>query len=126
MARTIDEVRTAPIGEALGACPHSEISESFLVSMVRRMHMSFHKYGPIREAFPKNVNAVKCALNSVAAYTKTGNIEYLVDSANYLMIEAKRPLRKRAYWKAGDADLSPGRVWNDGEVSQRYNDFTPA
>jgi len=126
MAKSIDEVKTLPIGEALGVCPATEVSESFLVCMVRRMHMSFRKYGPIAEAFPHNVNAIKSALNCVAKYLKTGNLEYLVDAANYLMIEAKRPKHARAYWQAVDAAKSAGRVWNDGEVSQRYNDFTPA
>ena len=91
MAKTIDEVCTPPIAEALSACPATEVSEPFLVCMIKRMHMSWHKYGSIAGAFPHNVNAVKSALGCIKKYLKTGNLEYLVDAANYLMIEAKLP-----------------------------------
>ena len=42
-----------------------------------------------------------------------------MDVANFAMIEFMHPKHSKAFFKATDSDGSPGRVWNDGDVSAR-------
>jgi len=48
-----------------------------------------------------------------------GNVEYLVDAANFAMIEFMHPAHPSAYFKATDADGSPGRVAQNTELYDR-------
>ncbi len=112
------------------SAPPTEWSAEFLQGMLDRMAVSFHKYGPVAEAYPDKVNALKSCLLRVDKYRETGNTEFLVDAANFLMIEFLCPSVAGAGFHATDADASPGRVWQpdeiDGfvEISQRANDLS--
>lgn len=98
------------------AVPSSEFSETFLQGMVDRMGMSFYKYGALAKGFPDKVDALASMEARVGRYLQTGNTEFLIDAANFLMIEFMRPRHKGAHYRPTDSRESPGRVWN-GEVN---------
>lgn len=108
--------------------PASETSISFHQGMVDRMAVSFHKYGPVAEAYPEKVDAIKSLVARLERYANDGNTEWLMDVANFAMIEFMHPAHPKAHYRATDSRESPGRVWQpdefDGtvETSQRTND----
>lgn len=88
-----------------------EYSEKFDELRKNRVEVSFHKYGPARKNFATgNVNALETMKLCVDKYKYTGNTEYLVDAANYLMFEFMYPQVKGAYFKATDSKDSAGIV----------------
>ena len=103
------------------AAPASEFSEPFIVGMANRMAVSFHKYGAVAAAYPLRVDAVACLKQRLATYEETGNTEFLMDAANFAMIEFMHPAHPDAVFVATDSDASPGRVWLDGSVSATRN-----
>lgn len=76
------------------------------------MEVSFHKYGPLKNAYPHKVDALKSLLLRIEKYRETGNTEFLIDAANFAMIEFMRPSVKDAKFVATDSNASPGRIWN--------------
>ena len=69
---------------------HESFSEDFVKKMKNRIVMSHHKYGSLKEAkqdirYPRN--EIKNAMYRINKYMNTGNTEYLVDAANFLMFE---------------------------------------
>lgn len=108
--------------------PWSEVSEEFLQGMVDRMSMSYYKYGPVADAYPSKVNAIKSLRLRLDKYLETGNTEFLMDVANFAMIEYMHPKHEHAHYKPTDSKESPGRVWDadfegeDDETSARSND----
>lgn len=93
--------------------PSSEYSTLFIQGMLDRMGMSHIKYGKIIDAYPDKVNALDSMMLRVKRYQQTGNREFLIDAANFLMIEFIIPSIKDHYFKATDSKESPGRVWRD-------------
>jgi hypothetical protein len=118
-----------PNGKFTGilAAPDSEFSEYFAQGMANRMAVSYHKYGPVAEAYPAKVDAVESLRARLELYLnggtikdkkiRPGNTEYLMDVANFAMIEFMYPKHPKAYFKATDSSGSPGRIWNDGETT---------
>lgn len=94
--------------------PASEFDDKFVDYMRNRMLVSFHKYGPVAEAYPHKVNALKSLELRLKKYQETGNTEYLVDAANFAMIEFMRPSHPEAHFEGTDSSGSPGRVWQAG------------
>lgn len=90
--------------------PESEYSHEFLQGMVDRMAMSFYKYGRVADAYPHKVDALKSLRDRLRKYDETGNTEFLMDAANFAMIEFMHPSLPGAFYQATDADQSPGRV----------------
>ena len=96
----------------------TEFSESFVKGMKDRMVVSFYKYGRIAEAYPDKVDAIASLHQRLNLYFDgnaskgilPGNTEYLMDVANFAMIEFLHPRHPRAYFKGTDADGSPGRI----------------
>lgn len=97
----------------MSKAPSSEWSEEFLQGMRDRMSMSYFKYGPVRDAYPSKVNALESLRARVEKYEQTGNTEWLMDAANFCMIEFMCPAHKRAHFKATDSADSPGRAAYD-------------
>lgn len=95
--------------------PQSEFSKEFAQGMVDRMGMSFFKYGPLAQAYPDKVNAVAELKRRLEKYEATGNTEWLMDVANFAMIEFMKPRHKKAHFRATDSKESGGRIWH-GEV----------
>lgn len=74
-----------------------------------RVEVSFYKYGPAKTNFGDGlVDALKSHELCIQKYKETGNTEYLVDAANYLMFEFMYPHVKGAYFKATDSSESAG------------------
>ena len=75
--------------------------------------MSFFKYGPVRDAYPHKVSAVESLRKRLERYEDTGNTEWLIDAANFAMIEFMYPAHRDAHFRATDAQESPGRAAYD-------------
>jgi len=103
-------------------CPPSEYDRSFLKGMIGRMAVSFAKYGAVGDAYPHKVNAIKSLRQRLERYEETGNAEWLIDVANFAMIEFMRPSHESAHFRPTDSDESPGRKWHDGKAPFRTND----
>ena len=105
---------------ALHEPPPSEFSDEFVRLMKNRMAVSYHKYGAIADAYPHRVSALKSLEARLQQYHETGNTEWLVDAANFAMIEFMLPSHPDATFVATDSDASPGREWHAG-TSTRPN-----
>lgn len=100
----------------------TEFSEDFTQHMKNAMVVSYYKYGAISEGFPDKVDAVGSLMQRLREYTKTGNTEYLVDVANFAMIEFMHPRHPEAHYTPTDSDGSPGRTAiKTGRVDHRNN-----
>lgn len=101
--------------------PPSERSKTFLQGMVARMGVSFHKYGKVADAYPKKVHALDSLKVRLAKYEEDGNTEWLMDVANFAMIEFMHPAHPDAHFAPQDSDTSPGRTGNNGRQSRKGN-----
>lgn len=87
----------------LNRIPIEEVcSKDFFQAQINRMEVSHFKYGNASEAYPEKVDAVKNARFRISEYLKTGNMEFLVDAANFLMIEWMFPRHKKARFGSQD------------------------
>jgi len=105
----------------LRATLKTEISERFLDGMRARMAVSYHKYGPVAEGYPDRVDAIACLGERIRKYQETGNVEWLIDVANFAMIEFMHPRHKEAHYRPTDSDESPGRLRVDEADSMARN-----
>ena len=95
-----------------------EVSEFFLDGMRSRMAVSRYKYGLVADAYPEKVNALASIAARFDRYLNgdpakgiaPGNAEWLIDVANFAMIEFMHPSHPTAHFVGTDADQSPGRV----------------
>jgi hypothetical protein len=72
---------------------HKEILslDDFILGMRRRMEVSYCKYGAVAIAYPHKVNALESLLLRIDKYLESRNSEFLMDVANFAMIEAMCP-----------------------------------
>lgn len=104
----------------------TEFSEDFIQKMKDRMIVSFHKYGPIALGYPSKVDAIGSLRDRLRMYASTGNTEYLVDAANFAMIEFMLPRHPKAHFVGTDDSGSPGRrSVVTGISNQRRNEDMP-
>lgn len=105
-------------------CPSTEYSIPFLQGMVDRMFVSYAKYGAVKDAFPDKVNALDSLMLRLKKYKETGNTEFLIDAANFAMIEFMLPSHPNAHFQPTDSKESPGRKWHDKHrpTAQSNND----
>ena len=89
-------------------CPKTEYSPKFWAGMLNRMAVSFHKYGPCKKSTADMIGNIRARL---AKYEATGNTEYLMDAANFAMIEFMHPKHPEAHFEATDDKGSPGLVF---------------
>jgi hypothetical protein len=87
-----------------------DFSEDFVQKMRNRIATSHFKYGPASIDFPEVCHAIGTALLEIATYYETGNTEYLVDAANYVMLEYMFPSLPEARFSATDSNKSPGHI----------------
>ena len=86
-----------------------EYSEEFDKLRKNRVEVSYHKYGSAKDNFGQHlVNAIESHDLCIKKYQETGNTEYLLDAANYLMFEYMYPNRRDAYFKATSSSESAG------------------
>ena len=57
----------------------SEFSETFIQGMRDRMQVSYHKYGPVADAYPGKVSALESLQARLDKYMSTGNTEFLME-----------------------------------------------
>lgn len=88
----------------------SEFSDEFVNGMRNRMEVSFHKYGPVENAYPHKVDAIGSLMQRLRKYADDGNTEWLIDAANFAMIEFMLPRHPDAHFRGTDDDASPGRI----------------
>lgn len=87
-----------------------DFSETFVQKMKNRMLMSHYKYGWAKDTYPELADAVACLEQRLAMYKESGNLEHLVDVANFAMIEFMYPRHPDAHFQGSDSDKSPGLV----------------
>jgi len=122
--KAIEDAIRADMAEA--GVPATEFDPSFAVRMIRAMMVSYHKYGRVADAYPLKFSAADDVRARMKKYRETGNKHYLVDAANFAMIEAMHPAPERkAEWGGNDAADSPGRTTASGHrLVQETNDGT--
>lgn len=87
-----------------------DFSEDFVQKMRNRILMSHYKYGWMKDTYPDLADAIACLEERLALFKKTGNLEHLVDVANFAMIEYLYPRHSNAHFEGTDSDKSPGLV----------------
>lgn len=103
--------------------PDSEFSIKFVQGMYDRMGVSFYKYGLVAKAYPKRVDAIESLIKRLDKYEETGNTEFLMDAANFAMIEFMHPSHPNAHYRPTDSTESPGRARAlDGKLVQDSNE----
>lgn len=99
----------------------TEFSNKFVEGMKNRMIMSYYKYGKVSDAYPHKINALRSLDQRILKYKETGNLEYLIDAANFAMIEFMYPSQNNAHFIATDDKGSPGRILKLGKITKQNN-----
>lgn len=100
---------------------HEEYSDRFDQLRKNRVEVSYYKYGPARANFASgNVQAIPTMQRCIEKYNSTGNTEYLLDAANYLMFEFMFPQVPGAYFRATDSKESAGIVGISVAEMEKY------
>lgn len=98
-----------------------EYSEEFDRLRKNRVEISYYKYGPVRRNFSTgNVQAIPTMELCVKKYQETGNKEYLLDAANYIMFEYMYPQHPKAHFRATSSEESAGIVGMSVNEMERY------
>jgi hypothetical protein len=105
--------------------PLTNFSQQFIQGMLDRVATGFHNYGPLEKNFPHNYDAIKNVRLRITKYRKTHNTEWLMDAANFCMIEFMHPKDKKAFYEATSKRESPGSVLRNGKISHGKEDFDP-
>ena len=85
-----------------------DFSNDFVTKMQNAIEMSHYKYGYMSKTYPELAQAYKCIEQRLELYLKTHNKDYLVDIANFAMIEFMYPAFTDAKYTPTDSDKSPG------------------
>lgn len=88
MKRTFSEDFMKKVQENMGEV---KIPKDFIEKMKNALEVSHYKYGWPSQTYPELAKAYKCAKERVELYIRTHNLEYLVDTANFLMLEYMFP-----------------------------------
>lgn len=95
----------------------------FIQMMFNRTGVSYHKYGPVEESYPDKFRCIDQIKQRLQKYEETHNAEWLVDAANYCMMESLWPSFEDTHFRATTSDESPGRIDKDGSIHHgRSND----
>ena len=103
--------------------PDTEVSEPFVQGMKNRMAASYFKYGPVADGYPRKVDAIASLRRYLERYEETGNAEFLMDVANFAMIEFMLPRHPNAHFRPTDSGESPGRVGHYGPTQSPNKDM---
>lgn len=85
-----------------------DFSTEFVAHMKNAILTSHYKYGWMSQTYPELAQAYKCIRERLELYEKTHNTEYLVDIANFAMIEYKHPAFPDSRYTPTDSDKSLG------------------
>lgn len=83
-------------------------SEAFVSKMKNAIETSHYKYGWAAQTYPELAQAYKCIRERLDLYEQTHNKDYLVDVANFAMLEFLFPAFNDARYDPTDSDQSPG------------------
>lgn len=86
----------------------TEVSAPFIDGMKNRMVVSYYKYGPVRNSI--GVDNISSLMTRLRKYADDGNTEWLIDVANFAMMEFMNPRHPKRHFRATDSDESPGRT----------------
>jgi hypothetical protein len=74
-----------------------------------RIVQSYYKYGWMSETYPNGLASAIGSLDKrLELYKQTGNREYLMDVANFAMIEYMYPQHPNAHFRVVPSEESPG------------------
>lgn len=85
-----------------------DFSEAFINKMKNAIEMSHHKYGWMSKTYPELAQAYKCIEERLDKYLQTHNKDYLIDIANFAMIEFMYPSFEDSKYVPTDSNESPG------------------
>lgn len=83
----------------------TQMSHAFIRLMENRMIMGTFRYGKWQEQKGQPYDRVGSAIERLNKFKETGNKEYLVDSANMLMIEFEKSVHPLAHFRATDDEI---------------------
>lgn len=69
---------------------------------------SHYKYGWMSETYPELADAFGSLEKRVELYKQTGNADWLIDIANFAMIEFMHPAHRKYHFRRTSSDESPG------------------
>lgn len=98
--------------------PETEYNRDFLQGMLNRVAMGYQKYGPKEKVDTQWVESIEMRIEK---YRQTGNTEWLIDIANYAMLEFMQPRHPNAHFRATDSHESPGHMSGLGERTKGSN-----
>jgi hypothetical protein len=96
----------------ISGVPKDQVSHEFIQGMLNRMMHGFHKYGHVLRQTDKP-DSIKCLKDRLDLYRKTGNTEWLVDVANFAMMEFMAPSHRKSHFRPTASHESPGFVTRD-------------
>jgi hypothetical protein len=85
-----------------------DFSTEFIEKMKNAIETSHYKYGWASKTYPELAQAYKCIAERLEAYEKTHNKDYLVDIANFAMLEFMHPAFADAKYHPTDDDKTVG------------------
>lgn len=85
-----------------------DFSEEFIAKMKNAIETSHYKYGWASKTYPELAQGINCIDDRIRAYKETRNKDYLVDIANFAMLEYLYPMFEDAHYTPGDSDKSVG------------------
>lgn len=85
-----------------------DFSNEFIEKMKNAIETSHYKYGWASKTYPELAQAWKCIAERLDMYNKTHNKEYLIDVANFAMLEYLYPAYGDAKYTPTDSSDSPG------------------
>lgn len=85
-----------------------DFSEAFINKMKNAIETSHYKYGWASKTYPELAQAYKCIEQRLELYRETHNTEYLVDVANFAMLEFLYPAFPDSKYIPTDSDKSCG------------------
>jgi hypothetical protein len=98
-----------------------QVDEKFLQGMINRLAVGFHRYGPLD---PKRANWVETIKLRLDAYKETGNIDFLIDVANFAMFEWRFPQLEGAH--SDPSAPSPGIIAYGTNEHRKGSVYKPA
>lgn len=84
-----------------------EFSEVFVQGMRNRMLTSRHKYGRVADSRKKGIDFLENIKARLAKYEETHNTEWLMDAANFCMMEFAYPEFDDAHFRSTSAAEAP-------------------
>lgn len=103
-----------------------QLDEDFLQGMLDRMAVSTFKYGKVTVDAIRKRDMWETIVLRWNTYVETQNPEYLMDVANFAMIEYMVALLEGKQMRPTEGDESPGVVTFDGRITQDHERDLPA